>query len=53
MKNLKDFSKEEYTLLLKSGMFWELYPEATGDYSEDVVSCKEYCNVETKEERKR
>lgn len=53
MKGLKDFSKEEYTMLLKSGMFWELYPEATGDYSEDVVSRREDHKIKTQEERKR
>jgi hypothetical protein len=29
------FTKEQYELLLHSGMFWELYPEATGDYEKD------------------
>ena len=26
----------EYMLLLKSGMFWEFYPELTGDYKKDM-----------------
>lgn len=26
---------QEYTLLKETGMFWELYPEATGDYQKD------------------
>jgi len=39
MKNkIKDLSKEEYLLLVNSGMFWELYPEATGIYEEDIKS---------------
>ncbi len=28
-------AKDAYFKLLKSGMFWELYPELTGDYEED------------------
>lgn len=36
MKNkIKNFTIEEYNYLLGSGMFWELYPEATGNYEED------------------
>lgn len=27
--------KKEYDLLLKSGMFWEIYPELSGDYIKD------------------
>lgn len=27
--------KEQYDQLLKSGMFWELFPELTGDYNTD------------------
>lgn len=27
--------EEEYQGLLKSGMFWEFYPELTGDYEKD------------------
>ena len=30
-------TKENYLLLLKSGMFFELYPELTGDWEKDVV----------------
>lgn len=41
LPNLKDLSKEEYQLALKSGMFWEYYPEATGSYYEDVEKNKQ------------
>jgi hypothetical protein len=30
-------TKENYLLLLKSGMFFEFYPELTGDWEKDVV----------------
>ena len=36
MIKLHTFTKEEYTKLLNSGMFWELYPEATGIYEKDI-----------------
>lgn len=36
MNKLSTFTKEEYNTLLNSGMFWELYPEATGIYYKDV-----------------
>ena len=29
-------SQYKYDYLLKSGMFFELYPELTGDYREDL-----------------
>ncbi len=35
MKRLRDLSQEEYVSAIKSGMFWEWYPEATGIYAED------------------
>lgn len=35
MKKIKLMTIQEYTLLLESGMFWEWYPEATGDYNKD------------------
>lgn len=38
---LKDFTKEEYLKLLNSGMFWELYPEASGFYEKDVFLSKQ------------
>ena len=42
MKNkIKDFTEEEYLTLLNSGMFWELYPEATGIYEKDVELSKQ------------
>lgn len=30
--------KDEYNKLLKSGMFWEMYPNLTGDWEEDKYS---------------
>lgn len=36
MKNkIKDLTEDEYLMLLNSGMFWELYQEAVGDYKKD------------------
>lgn len=40
-KKLKDLSLEEYRLLLKSGMLWEIYPEATGNPSKDLDNSDE------------
>lgn len=37
MKNLKDLTKEEYKTLDRIGMLYVLYPEATGDFAQDVV----------------
>jgi hypothetical protein len=34
---LKTFTLEEYKVLMETGMFWEFYPEATGNYREDVL----------------
>jgi hypothetical protein len=31
-------TKEEYELLLKSGMFWEFHPELTGNWEEDYTT---------------
>lgn len=33
---LKGMSLKQYEGLLHSGMFWEWYPEATGNYEEDT-----------------
>lgn len=42
MKNkIKNLTQGEYLLLLNSGLFYELYPEATGDYELDVKLSKE------------
>lgn len=30
-------NKENYTLLLNSGMFWEVHPELYGDWDKDKV----------------
>lgn len=35
MKYNKIKSQEDYTKLLNSGMFWELFPELTGSWEED------------------
>lgn len=40
-RKLKDLSVEEYMLLLKSGMLWEIYPEATGSPSQDLDNSDE------------
>lgn len=32
---IKEMTKEHYDNLKKSGMFWELFPKATGNYEED------------------
>lgn len=34
---IKDFTLKQYNNLLHSGIFWELYPEATGIYREDIL----------------
>jgi hypothetical protein len=31
-------SKQDYDKLLKSGMFWEIYPELSGEYDKDIIS---------------
>jgi len=36
IKLLQNLSKEKYDKLLKSGMFWEYFPDATGIYFKDV-----------------
>ena len=36
MANLWTISKEDYLRLHKSGMFWELFPDAVGRYEEDM-----------------
>jgi hypothetical protein len=33
---LKYFTINDYNSLIESGMFWELYPEATGYFDDDV-----------------
>ena len=36
--------RDSYNKLLKSGMFWEFYPQLTGDYEEDKdFWFEEYC----------
>lgn len=36
-KSLKGLTKKDYYALLRSGMFWEWYPDATGKYKEDCL----------------
>lgn len=36
-KKLEELTREEYVLLLKSGMLWEIYPSATGVYAKDCI----------------
>jgi hypothetical protein len=33
-------SKKNYDLLMASGMFYELFPELTGDFNKDYIKCK-------------
>lgn len=35
-KELRSLTVDEYMSLLKSGMLWEIYPEATGSPSYDL-----------------
>lgn len=48
MKKIKDLTIHEYILLKSSGMFWEIYPEATGDYEKDkILSATNKFNIES------
>ena len=40
----KDEVKFEYDFLLRSGMFWEFYPDLTGDYEQDKDAWTEEFN---------
>lgn len=31
-------TREKYESLLKSGMFWEFYPELSGEYDKDIIN---------------
>lgn len=35
---LSSFTKKQYYQLLLSGLFWKLYPEATGEYEKDCLA---------------
>lgn len=35
---LEQLTEDQYHDILKSGMFWEYFPHATGNYYEDVVN---------------
>lgn len=37
--------QEEYNELLKSGMFWEFFPEFTGNWSKDGETFTEFYNI--------
>ena len=37
MKQIHSMTEEEYNSLKASGMFWEIFPEATGDYVADAT----------------
>lgn len=39
-KHIRD--KESYDLLLISGMFWEFYPELSGDWEKDCQIMEAY-----------
>ena len=36
MRELQSLSRTEYDGLVKSGMFWEMHPDASGNYAEDI-----------------
>ena len=38
MKKICDMRLEEFQALKKSGLFWEFYPEASGDFHKDRES---------------
>lgn len=40
MRQLKDLTKEEYYLILSTGMLFELHPEATGNYHKDCIDTR-------------
>lgn len=40
-KKISSLTMPEYVELKYSGMFWEWYPEATGNYNEDKVLSNE------------
>lgn len=50
-KPLCSFTKDEYNRLLKTGMMFEFYPEATGYYYEDCQSddYHKYTNMQDRE----
>lgn len=35
-KKLHEFTEAEYEIMKRMGMLWELFPEATGHYREDI-----------------
>ncbi len=34
-KSLEEMTRKDYDKLMSTGMLWELYPQATGDYTKD------------------
>jgi hypothetical protein len=47
MKALGELSLQEYNKMKGSGMFWELYPEATGSVNDDLEA---FCYERTRED---
>lgn len=41
IRNLILISRMDYNKLVSSGMFWELFPEATGNYEQDIKLAKQ------------
>lgn len=37
LDHIENYTEEEYLMLKNSGMMWEFFPEATGDYEKDVL----------------
>jgi hypothetical protein len=47
MKALGELSLQEYNKIKGSGMFWELYPEATGSVNDDLET---FCYERTRDD---
>lgn len=45
-KKLHEFTEAEYTLMKRSGEFWELFPNATGNYQFDMKRSREHGDKE-------
>jgi hypothetical protein len=41
MRQLKDLTKEEYFLILSTGMLRELHPDSTGNYAKDCLDVED------------
>ena len=53
MKQIHSMTEEEYNSLKASGMFWEIFPEATGDYIADATQSAMYSIESTVEQEMR